>query len=70
MSSDYNTYGAIADGYYNVNYDKIGKSGVIPSNYAVEFRKPIDCLDNMNYAYTNNIPGAYSSTQKKWYFCT
>ena len=68
MSSDYNKYGAIADGYYDVTYDKKGKSGAIPSNYAVESRKPVDCLDNINYAYNNNIPDAYSPTQKDGIF--
>lgn len=64
MSSNYNKYGAISDGYYDVAYDKKGKSGAIPSNYAVESRKPIDCLDNINYAYINKVPGAHSPTQK------
>ena len=68
MSSDYNKYGAIADGYYDVTYDKKGKSGATPSNYAVESRKPVDCLDNINYAYNNNIPGAYSPTEKDGIF--
>ena len=49
MSSDYEKYGAIADGYYNVEYDKKGKSGAIPSHY-VEGRDPVDCLYGVNYA--------------------
>ena len=68
MSSNYNKYGAIADGYYNVTYDKKGKSGAIPSHYAVESRNYVDCLDNINYAYHNKVPGAYSPTQKNGIF--
>ena len=50
LSSDYEKYGAIADGYYNVEYDKKGNSGAIPSHYAVEGRDPVDCLYGVNYA--------------------
>ena len=68
MSSDYKRYGAIADGYYDVNYDSKGKSGTIPSNYAVNSKGPVVCLGGKNYAKDNNIHGAYSSTQKNGIF--
>ena len=68
MSSDYEKYGAIADGYYNVEYDENGKSGAIPSHYAVEGRKPVDCLNGRNNSWYNNIPDAYSETQKDGIF--
>ena len=61
MSSDFATYGAIADGDYTVNYRIPGKSGSLKSNWAVNDTKPVDCLDGIN---PSPLPDAYSSTQK------
>ena len=64
MSSDYEKYGAIADGYYDVTYDNLGKSGIIPSNYAVNNKGPVDCLFDINNGWYNDVPNSYSPTQK------
>ena len=68
MTSNYEKYGAIDDGYYDVVYDKDGKSGKIPSHYAVEKRRPVDCLFGKNNAYSNEVPNSYSETQKDGIF--
>ncbi len=62
MTSDYNKYGAIADGEYNVTYRNPGKSGALTSNYAVNDTKPVDCLNGVNPSPPSANP--YSSTQK------
>ena len=55
MTSDYNKYGAIADGWYRGNYDKVGKRGAIPSHWALERRGKIPTLDNIpNPVKTSN----------------
>lgn len=33
MSSDYSTFGAIAEGWYDATYDPIGKSGKLTSHW-------------------------------------
>ena len=60
MSSDYEKFGAIADGKYDVFYRNPGKSGVLSSNWAVNNTNPVDCLDGVNPSPIN----PYSSTQK------
>ena len=68
MSSNYTKYGAIDDGYYDVVYDKEGKSGLISSHYAVNNRYPVDCLYDMNNGWYNGVPNSYSPTQKNGIF--
>ena len=63
MTSNYEKYGAIADGTYDVAYDANGKSGKLKSNYAINSRNPVDCINNIN-----PYPGGYSSTQKNGVF--
>lgn len=47
----------------NVNYDKKGKSGKLTSNWTVNNRGPVNCLDGNNPA-----PNGYSTTQKNGMF--
>ncbi len=60
MSSDFNKYGAIANGEYHVNYIENGKKPPLASNYAVNNKGPVDCLNGINPSPIN----PYSSTQK------
>ena len=60
MSSDYSTFGAIADGDYTVNYMNTGKSGALSSNWALNNAGVVDCIDGKNPSPIN----PYSSTQK------
>ncbi len=62
MTSDFKTFGAIADGEYNVTYKVPGKSGSIPSNYAVNNGEPVDCINGINSSPIEYHP--YSKTQK------
>ena len=48
MTSNYEKFGAIAEGIYNVNYDVPGKSGNLKSNYAINNGGPVDCVDGVN----------------------
>ena len=59
MTSDYNAYGAIADGTYVV-YNLDDRSGPLNSTYLVNNGDPIDCLNGINPSNIN----PYSSTQK------
>ena len=60
MSSDFNLFGAIADGDYTVNYRNPGKQGALSSNWAVNNTNAVDCLDDKNPSPIK----PYSSTQK------
>ena len=52
MTSDYEKYGAIADGFYNGNYDAKGmSSSAIKSNWVLENRGKIPTLDNLPNPY-------------------
>ena len=62
MTSDFKTFGAIADGEYNVTYKVPGKSGSIPSNYAINNGEPVDCINGINSSPIEYHP--YSKTQK------
>ena len=59
MSSDFNTYGAIADGIYVV-YNKNNRIGPLNSTFLVENGSPINCVNDINPSKIN----PYSSTQK------
>ncbi len=59
MSSNFEKFGAIADGRYNVYYKKRGKGGKLSSNYAVNDGMPVDCING-----TNPSPSAYSPFSK------
>jgi hypothetical protein len=48
MSSDFKKWGTIADGRYTVNYDAKGKSGLLPSHWAVNARGKVPALDGVN----------------------
>ena len=63
MTSDFEKYGAIDNGEYEVIYDAKGKSGKIPSNYAVNGRGYVPCLGGVN-----PNPGAASKTHKNGVF--
>ena len=63
MSSDFSKYGAIADGEYMVNWDEKGKSEFLKSHWAINNRKPVNCLGGVNPA-----PNGYSNTQKSGIF--
>jgi hypothetical protein len=60
MSSDVETFGAIDNGNYTVNYRNPGKTGKLKSNWAVNDGNPVNALNGIN----PNPFGAYSSTQK------
>jgi RHS repeat-associated protein len=62
MSSDYNKYGAIKDGNYNVTYRESPGGGKIPKHYEIE--GPVDCIDDRNNSWYNGEKDAYSPTQK------
>ena len=57
MSSDPSKYGTVADGEYTVYYDKVGKSGVLKSNWAVEGRGNVPARNGVNLAFPNRKPG-------------
>lgn len=63
MSSDFNKYGAVADGLYDVKYDKVGKTGTIKSHYAVNGRDFVPCVGGIN-----PNPRATNRTQKNGVF--
>ena len=48
MTAKFEIFGAIANGEYNVRHRVPGKTGDIPSNYAVENTAPVDCLNGIN----------------------
>ena len=60
MSSDFKTFGAIADGEYTVNHKEIGKKGPLSSHWAINNANPVDCLDGINPSPIS----PFSSTQK------
>jgi hypothetical protein len=63
MSSDYATWGAIADGEFKISYYKPGKSGINKSNWRVNEGGMVNALDGIN----PNPYGA-SKTQKDGIF--
>ena len=60
MTSDFNTFGAIDNGEYTVNYRSPGKSGALSSNWAVNNTNPVNCLDGKNPSPIH----PFSATQK------
>ena len=56
MSSDPSKYGTVEDGIYNVSYDKVGKSGILKSNWAVEGRNKVPARNGVNPAFPNREP--------------
>ena len=62
MTANFEIFGAIANGMYDVNYVVPGKGGELRSNYAVENADAIDCLNGINPS--PKIFDPYSSTQK------
>ena len=62
MSSNFEKYGAIQDGVYNVSWREYGGDGSISKNYMLENRNPINTIDGNRYA------GGYSKYQKDGIF--
>ena len=62
MTSDYNRFGAIEDGVYDVTFKNPGKGGALKSNYAVNNANPVDCINGINPSPKEFNP--YSKTQK------
>ncbi len=62
MTSDFQKFGAIDNGVYNVNYVSPGKSGALSSNYVLNNGEPVNCLNGENRSPKEYSP--YSSTQK------
>ncbi len=60
MTSDFNTFGAIADGEYTMNYRTPGKSGKLKSNWAINNTNPVNTLGGDNPSPLH----PFSSTQK------
>ena len=46
MTSNYHEHCAIAEGLYDANYDKIGKSGELTSNWVLKGRGAVPTIDN------------------------
>ena len=46
MTSNYQKYSAIAEGLYDANYDKEGKSGKLKSNWVLNGRRAVPTIDN------------------------
>ena len=66
MTSNFEIFGAIANGEYDVNYVVPGKGGDLRSNYAVENRGAVDCLNGVNPSPPQFDP--HSPTQKDQIF--
>ena len=62
MTSDYELFGAIDNGEYEVAYTPQGKTGKLKSHYAVNNKGPVNCLNGVNPSPQEYHP--YSSTQK------
>lgn len=62
MSSDFNTFGAIANGTYNVSFKENNIGNKIPKTHVINSGFPVDCLYGVNKSYPHY--DAYSSTQK------
>ena len=62
MTSDFELFGAIDDGEYDVMYTPQGKTGKLKSHYAVNNKAPVNCLNGVNPSPPEYHP--YSSTQK------
>ena len=62
MTSDFDKYGAIADGCYDVSWRDYAGSGKIPKNYMLNNCGPIDTIDG------NRNDNGYSTTQKNEIF--
>ena len=62
MSSDYKTYGAIANGVYDVTFVQSKVGSKIPKTHIVNNGNAVDCLNGVNNYYPNK--DAYSATQK------
>jgi hypothetical protein len=59
MTSDFNEYGAIDNGEYEVNFRDPGKSKAPFSNWAINNTNAVNCLFG-----ENRSPDGYSKTQK------
>ena len=57
MSSNPEKFGTVADGVYNVKYDKKGKSGALKSHWAVEGRGKVAARGGINPAHPERNPG-------------
>ena len=62
MTSNFEIFGAIANGEYDVNYVVPGKGGDLRSNYAVENADAVDCLNGVNPSPPQFKP--HSATKK------
>ena len=59
MSSDFDTYGAIDNDEYSLDYDKDGKSGALQSHWALNKRGKVKALNGNNpnpYSELNGTP--------------
>jgi hypothetical protein len=56
MSSDPSKYGTVADGEYTVYFDKVGKSGALKSNWAIEGRGRVPAREGFNPAFPSRDP--------------
>ena len=61
MTSDFSTFGAIANGVYPVTWINKNSKG-IPKHYAINNAGPVDCINGVNPAPDWSSP--FSSTQK------
>ncbi len=62
MSSDYESFGAIEDGSYNVSFVTNKTENKIPKTHIVNSGEGIYCINGKNYYYPH--PEAYSPTHK------
>ena len=66
LTADFEKFGAIADGEYNVLYDEKGMGKPYDSHYAINGRSPVDCINGINPSPVEYNP--YSDTQKNGVF--
>lgn len=66
MSSDFKTFGAIANGTYNVSFKENEKGNKIPKTHVVNCGLPVDCLNGVNTSYPHY--NACSPTQKDYIY--
>ena len=62
MTSDFEVFGAIENGIYDVSFKVPGKGGRLPSNYAVNGGGIVECLNGVNPSPAKFNP--YNDTQK------
>ncbi|MCM1449188.1 MAG: hypothetical protein NC082_02500 [Clostridiales bacterium] len=66
LTANFEKFGAIADGEYDVTYDIRGMGAPYQSHFAINGRGPVDCINDINPSPSEYNP--YSRTQKAGVF--